>query len=1110
MAEAGTILWPYECFGASTFKRTDRVNCPPGEFPEVWGYDGSIENGCRPLSGMRFIAGLAGNTTAITGASGYTAPLSMKNAFQIQLRVGDDEDEYVDGFVYRISDAGGISRVFFKWRKPNATSYESDRPIKTNPTTTGGTDPRLDGNQPMDVVVNGKFCYVLISGSSPMMFYFNDVAADASNLIVEERTGPGPEPDITQAPYILASKDTDGTNVTYKKAYTNSYGNSGGSGDPGTNWLNLTAPSRNEIQTVSFTGAPTGGTFTLSFRGQTTSGIAYNANAAAVQSALEALSNIAPGDVTVTGGSGPSVAWKIEFTGTYAATDVGLLIGSGASLTGGSSPKVRVETTQRIASGVAKLYPFSFFDTSNTPPANVTNPLAGPTDLQATGTSIYAVSGLGIPVDPVFEEFSSQKKIYGPTLTGVPNEATDSRHSNKLGPIDANRRYGFVVQFWDKTNTGRISKPSKVLEYTAFGTGEEPYRAPVYDTKQISGTETGTGPPETAASSLYLVAAGHRCSFTGIEVIYDSERYDTLLVYRTVADNPKGLLSLDGVFTLKGKFDTRNQSTAHLTDLTSPWKRAFVFTRTPESQIAQQPSFDSSAFLMDEEMPFAGSGILMEGTLLVGNIGVADTDASGMGVVRWSSTSQQTIECFSPLARFALRAPGEEIIRFVHNGPNVLGFSRQNIYLFRKEGVYVRGYHVAGGIGATNRRGVCEVGSTTYVVTQSGLYTVTQNGGISAVRAVHSLMLKDWAHSLNSVHLAFDQEGKCVVMHNVDREETCILWLETSRITLLKDMPFSVVNDGSCPKNGQLAGNVQQRACFYQQYTHDANTGEQRWRVYVLDIFRDKSINYTGHPDHGHPQLMTLHPDGVEGRQKVYATFSSGTTLKVKAAGMSASTATRLEGCYLYVADATNTTLIGAKAKIESVSLGTDAGASHTLTLTSATAANLHGLAVNDSLFLSPVYCLALGWSVGILNQDETKDTNTRDKFRQRLIASIFPVFTDVSGPDTLTDTTETGGNGYSALARFAGVVFNANETTPELRAFPAETDGTTRRSIINEAAIIGAPLNAPYGYMGTNIYPGIETFVSNLDYQLVSFNAEGRILDARRPGRALTGGESS
>lgn len=98
----------------------------------------------------------------------------------------------------------------------------------------------------------------------------------------------------------------------------------------------MVAGTGNEIQTVTITGSPTGGTFTLTFQGQTTAGIAYNATAATVQAALEALSNIAPGDVVVTGGPMPGVGVVVTFQGQYAGIDVTQMTGSAAGLTGGT------------------------------------------------------------------------------------------------------------------------------------------------------------------------------------------------------------------------------------------------------------------------------------------------------------------------------------------------------------------------------------------------------------------------------------------------------------------------------------------------------------------------------------------------------------------------------------------------------------------------------------------------------------------------------------------------------------------------------------------------------------------------------------------------------
>lgn len=103
-------------------------------------------------------------------------------------------------------------------------------------------------------------------------------------------------------------------------------------------------PGTNEVQTLTITGTPSGGTFTITYDGQTTSAIAYNAAAAAVQSALEALSNIAVGDVTCGGGALPGTPVTITFGGSLAGTDVPLATTT-SSLTGGSSPTVTIALT---------------------------------------------------------------------------------------------------------------------------------------------------------------------------------------------------------------------------------------------------------------------------------------------------------------------------------------------------------------------------------------------------------------------------------------------------------------------------------------------------------------------------------------------------------------------------------------------------------------------------------------------------------------------------------------------------------------------------------------------------------------------------------------------
>lgn len=89
----------------------------------------------------------------------------------------------------------------------------------------------------------------------------------------------------------------------------------------------------NEIQTVTIGASTTGGTFTLTFGGQTTAPINFNANAATVRGALEALINVGAGQVLVTGGPGPANPWVVTFRGTLANQNVVQLTGNGSQLT---------------------------------------------------------------------------------------------------------------------------------------------------------------------------------------------------------------------------------------------------------------------------------------------------------------------------------------------------------------------------------------------------------------------------------------------------------------------------------------------------------------------------------------------------------------------------------------------------------------------------------------------------------------------------------------------------------------------------------------------------------------------------------------------------------
>src|SRR5689334_10940556 len=92
-----------------------------------------------------------------------------------------------------------------------------------------------------------------------------------------------------------------------------------------------------EEQQIAKSGTVTGGTFTITYSAQTTAAIDFDATAAEIQTALEALSNIAPGDVVVAGGPISTTPIIIIFQGTLAATNQTQVTVDSTSLTGGGT-----------------------------------------------------------------------------------------------------------------------------------------------------------------------------------------------------------------------------------------------------------------------------------------------------------------------------------------------------------------------------------------------------------------------------------------------------------------------------------------------------------------------------------------------------------------------------------------------------------------------------------------------------------------------------------------------------------------------------------------------------------------------------------------------------
>lgn len=116
-----------------------------------------------------------------------------------------------------------------------------------------------------------------------------------------------------------------------------------------------------EIQTLTFGGTPTGGTFTLTLDGQTTAAITWSATnttlVANIDAALEALSNIGTSGVTTAVGTMTSGIGTITVTFTGANGKLAVNTMTATSSLTGTSPTLAVAETTPGVTATGRGYP---------------------------------------------------------------------------------------------------------------------------------------------------------------------------------------------------------------------------------------------------------------------------------------------------------------------------------------------------------------------------------------------------------------------------------------------------------------------------------------------------------------------------------------------------------------------------------------------------------------------------------------------------------------------------------------------------------------------------------------------------------------------------------
>jgi hypothetical protein len=306
--------------------------------------------------------GTTATTDSVSCANGPSAPPAPADNRLENLKPGTHY--YFRLHVSRSPDEGGFSNVVeattLPVAKPSVISIDNASEVSYVTAKVTGSVEGVDGPSPADFDANCRFEYVtdaqfgsngfegapqvpcnpnpvVGSGSTPVEASLTELKPGTTyHLRLTASNAGGSDTKVASTfttlpvdpPAVLSVNDA--ANVEYSKAELSGEVERPANPDPAFDaqcrfeYVSaLDYDPRGDTQGVAVRA--TGGTFKLSFDGQTTAPIEFDASAAEVQLALEALSSIGSGSVSVTGGPGDEVGenpYRIVFTGALGGKDL--------------------------------------------------------------------------------------------------------------------------------------------------------------------------------------------------------------------------------------------------------------------------------------------------------------------------------------------------------------------------------------------------------------------------------------------------------------------------------------------------------------------------------------------------------------------------------------------------------------------------------------------------------------------------------------------------------------------------------------------------------------------------------------------------------------------
>lgn len=559
---------------------------------------------------------------------------------------------------------------------------------------------------------------------------------------------------------------------------------------------------------------------------------------------------------------------------------------------------------------------------------------------------------------------------------------------------------------------------------------------------------------ESAPSNVVMVYAAENGTssyvFPAFEGIIDSDTYDRVKVYRSVWGNPNSLTSA-------ALFLALDESVANLTSedqgtLTSGWTRISGVLALGDSGIQQ-----TSDVLKQTELiaaPEAGIAHNYENTAFV--IDNSGTVKKNVGEIFYSSTDRVAGERFSSINVFDLDQPSDPIIAMETVADNMIGWTRTQQYLVRKEGRFIKMVGMHKGYGIVGQHASTVYSGVSYYVTPVGLATTNNRGQFELVPRMDKIFVEDWASSIGETMMESDPQVSAIFIQNPTNEHMIIMWLRDGRFTELHDCTFVGMDTGNVPGSEDYGDRT--IFCTGNGYTYIYDKDREKTdgsdeRTSLLDLSDDIVLKYVAN-------------------QSAAPGFSAFTVNDTDDAAATIDTEAE-DIAYIYIASGDN---FGRKAKITGIS-------SNTITVDDE---DFSGLCeAGTILALSPVYCRMVGSSLGVVSSTGER-FNAPSAHMAKHIGYIGVMFTDVEGPKATT-----------GVAKYKAIAYDSNRDTPKNGSLVLNPDGTEEVSIVeNESKFVARmPTDAVF------LFPGFEALACDFKFNAVSMRVNGSVRNAKQGG---------